>query len=88
MHLIAGQQPLIKSIKCLIFNAIIGNGWCCYYQTMELCYNRQTGHGGGWVGWTRGSRIIELSYDNLWGQFTNYVRLENGTIIDQFPRKQ
>jgi len=61
-----------------------GNGWCCNYENMLLCYNRQSGHGGGWVGWTRGARVLELSYENIWGLDTNYIRLENGTIVDRF----
>lgn len=64
-----------------------GNGWCCYYRNVDLCYNRQSGHGGGWVGWVRGSRVINLNYGNLWGQITSYIRLENSTIVDNFPRQ-
>jgi hypothetical protein len=52
---------------------------------MNLCYNRQSGHGGGWVGWVRGSRVINLNYDDLWAPTTSYIRLENGNVTDHFP---
>jgi hypothetical protein len=58
-----------------------GNAWCCTYLTLEICYNRHTGY-GGYGDWTRGARVVELSEDIL--QRRNYIRLENGTIIDEY----
>lgn len=66
---------------CFFF---IGNSWCCFYEDMEICYNRHTGY-GGYGNWTRGSRIIGLDIENVGNQI-NYVRLENGTITDEFPK--
>jgi len=61
-----------------------GNAWCCKYKTLEICYNRHTGY-GGYGSWTRGARVIELEYPNIKGGRKNYIRLENGTIIDSYP---
>lgn len=36
------------------------------------------------MGWTRGSRILEFSMKDLWGPAENYIRLENGTVVDRF----
>ncbi|XP_021949605.1 probable inactive purple acid phosphatase 16 [Folsomia candida] len=81
------MQALVNSgtVKSAFVGHNHGNGWCCYYQSVDLCYNRQSGHGGGWVGWTRGSRVITLNHATLWGQTNSYIRLENGTFTDFFP---
>jgi hypothetical protein len=63
---------------------IPGNAWCCNYKTLEICYNRHTGY-GGYGTWTRGARVIVLSSGDLMENNVNYVRLENGTIVDYFP---
>jgi len=84
------MDALVNSgiIKATFIGHNHGNGWCCNYRHMALCYNRQSGHGGGWVGWTRGSRVIELDYNDLWRPETSYVRLENGTIVDRFLQQE
>jgi len=81
------MQALVNSgtVKAAFVGHNHGNGWCCYYSSVDLCYNRQSGHGGGWVGWMRGSRVINLDYNTLQGQTNSYIRLENGTIVDRFP---
>lgn len=63
---------------------LAGNSWCCFYKTVEICYNRHTGY-GGYGEWDRGGRVINLDMSNLANQ-TNYVRLENGDITDVFPK--
>jgi len=60
-----------------------GNAWCCAYKTLEICYNRHTGY-GGYGSWVRGARVLEFSQDNLVTTRSNYIRLENGTLIDKF----
>lgn len=72
----------MKTTCCLVF---AGNSWCCFYKEIELCYNRHTGY-GGYGEWTRGARVVKLDVNNL-GNQTNYVRLENGEIADEFPRQ-
>jgi len=65
-----------------------GNAWCCEYQTLQICYNRHTGY-GGYGQWVRGARVIELDVNlDMWTQRLNYIRLENGTIIDEYPAAQ
>jgi len=83
------MQALVdsKTVKAAFVGHNHGNGWCCYYKTVDLCYNRQSGHGGGWAGWTRGSRVITLNYDDLWAQTTSYIRLETGDVVDHFPKQ-
>lgn len=66
-----------------------GNAWCCPYRGMEICYNRHTGY-GGYGSWTRGARVIdlELGETKSLSKRTNYIRLENGTIIDRYPKDE
>jgi len=64
---------------------MLGNAWCCKYETLEICYNRHTGY-GGYGEWTRGARVVELDLSqDMWTSKRNYVRLENGTIVDDYP---
>jgi len=58
-----------------------GNVWCCYYES----YNRHTGY-GGYGDWTRGARVVQVSHEDLWGKYENYVRLEDGAVVDHFPK--
>jgi len=61
-----------------------GNAWCCTYKGVEICTIRHTGY-GGYGNWTRGARVIELKYPNILQGRKNYIRLENGTVINSFP---
>jgi len=61
-----------------------GNSWCCEYERLDICYNRRTGH-GGYGDWDRGARVVELdSARDMWTEMRNYVRLEDGSIVDVF----
>jgi hypothetical protein len=61
-----------------------GNGWCCLFKTVEICYNRHTGY-GGYGDWTRGARVVELNYPDLLIGRRNYIRFEDGSIVDSYP---
>ena len=63
----------------------LGNAWCCFFDTLELCYNRHSGY-GGYGEWARGSRIIQLEENNLVHR-KNYIRMETGEIVDHFPNE-
>ncbi|CAL8096258.1 unnamed protein product [Orchesella dallaii] len=72
-------------VKTIFVGHDHGNAWCCFYKDIEVCYNRHTGY-GGYGTWTRGVRVIDLDIRNLENR-TNYVRLETGEVVDNFPRK-
>eukprot|EP01100_Stratorugosa_tubuloviscum_P000017 TRINITY_DN1001_c0_g1_i1.p1 TRINITY_DN1001_c0_g1~~TRINITY_DN1001_c0_g1_i1.p1 ORF type:complete len:403 (-),score=164.10 TRINITY_DN1001_c0_g1_i1:85-1293(-) len=59
-----------------------GNNWCCEKQDVQLCYGRHTGY-GGYGDWPRGARVIQLTENNLSWTWKTWIRMENGTIIDQ-----
>ncbi|OXA63663.1 probable inactive purple acid phosphatase 16 [Folsomia candida] len=60
------------------------NSWCCNHKKMQICYNRHSGY-GGYGNWARGARVVNLKEEDITHRL-NYVRLENGTIIDAFPK--
>jgi len=51
---------------------------------LEVCYNKHTGYGGYGV-WERGARVLEIDYNQL-NATKNYIRMESGDIIDEFPK--
>ncbi|KAJ6634876.1 putative inactive purple acid phosphatase 16, partial [Pseudolycoriella hygida] len=61
-----------------------GNAWCCFYGKIQVCYNRHTGY-GGYGSWTRGARVVSLNLTNL-TEVNSYIRLEDGRIVDRFPK--
>ncbi|XP_064386485.1 uncharacterized protein LOC135335012 [Halichondria panicea] len=56
-----------------------GNNWCCPVLGSDhiICYARHTGY-GGYGTWMRGSRVLILKEQ---GQYSTYVRMEDGRII-------
>ncbi|OXA57883.1 probable inactive purple acid phosphatase 16 [Folsomia candida] len=64
-----------------------GNGWCCFYKEIQVCYGRHTGF-GGYGSWVRGARVVNLvlNSDNSVILNGSYVRLETGAIVDEFPK--
>ncbi|CAL8069946.1 unnamed protein product [Orchesella dallaii] len=72
----------VGGVKTVFVGHDHGNAWCCYYKTIQVCYNRPSGY-SGYGTWLRGARIIHLDVNDLHNQI-NYVRLENGQIVDSF----
>jgi hypothetical protein len=71
-----------------------GNDYCCpFTDWLQVCYGRQSGHGGDGDGnddgttWERGARVYELEIQDVRRykllQWKSWVRLESGTIQDQ-----
>jgi hypothetical protein len=58
-----------------------GNAWCCNFQSLEICYNKHTGY-GGYGSWERGARVLDLSEDM--SRRGNYIRMEDGSMVDEF----
>lgn len=44
-----------------------------------------TGFQGGYGTWTRGARVVHLNLQSL-TEVSSYIRLEDGEIIDKFPK--
>lgn len=40
---------------------------------------------GGYGTWTRGARVVNLHLENL-TEVRSYIRLEDGSIVDKFPK--
>ena len=55
-----------------------GSGWCCPHKSMDICFGRHSGY-GGYGGWDRGARVLELQQDGSW---QSWIRMENGTAFE------
>ncbi|KAK1669753.1 hypothetical protein QYE76_057912 [Lolium multiflorum] len=64
------------SVKAIFVGHNHGLDWCCPYDKLWLCFARHTGH-GGYGGWPRGSRIVEMSENPF--SVESWIRMENGT---------
>ena len=62
-----------------------GNDYCCPYSaSFKVCFARHSGY-GGYGSWERGARVYELtlhSNQQTKLEWTSWVRLESGEVID------
>lgn len=68
-----------------------GNDWCFKWKSnltgmvltgngLDLCFSRHTGY-GGYGSWTRGSRQVLVSLDDLGNTTETWTRLEDGSTV-------
>ncbi|KAI8848084.1 Metallo-dependent phosphatase-like protein [Chytridium lagenaria] len=83
-----GILDAIQSLKTrviAIFNGHDhGTSWCCKSSELadaSICFGRHSGY-GGYGNWDRGARVLQLKDDSDY-QLNTWLRLENGTVMDE-----
>lgn len=73
-----------SNVKLVAVGHNHGNDYCCRLQEgPSLCFGRHSGY-GGYGSWERGVRIYEFQLQSTRVNWTSWVLLESGEVIDKF----